>query len=188
EELLGDVAARMVSLNGQEARNTNKQCVNDEVAGKNTSMHIRMPTRILQNPNSLFEGAADYGGSTYDHTYSLAEEDHIGVSSYIGRVAPTSIVAPMVINASHDDVFSATYNPNSVSTVAPTSFGDFYTMDPSSDHVMDIKEHAWSFNHAGPNNNSNNLSSYGAAYPKPFDGSLLMNETNLGVNANSGDT
>ncbi|GJW55341.1 RNA-directed DNA polymerase, eukaryota, reverse transcriptase zinc-binding domain protein [Tanacetum coccineum] len=148
EELLGDVAARMASLKGQDAGNMNKQRVNDEVAGKNT-------------------------------------RDHIGVSSYADRVAPTPIVAPTVINASHDDVFGATYK---VSTVAPTSFGDFYTMNPSSDHVMDIEEHAWSFNHADPNNNSNNLSSFGAAYPKPFDGPLLMNETNLGVNANSGDT
>ncbi|GKC12074.1 RNA-directed DNA polymerase, eukaryota, reverse transcriptase zinc-binding domain protein, partial [Tanacetum coccineum] len=156
EELLGDVAARMASLKGQDAGNMNKQ-----------------------------RDAADYGGSKYVYTDSLAEGDHIGVSSYADRVAPTPIVAPTVINASHDDVFGATYK---VSTVAPTSFGDFYTMNPSSDHVMDIEEHAWSFNHADPNNNSNNLSSFGAAYPKPFDGPLLMNETNLGVNANSGDT
>nr|GEU84746.1 hypothetical protein [Tanacetum cinerariifolium] len=61
-------------------------------------------------------------------------------------------------NASQEDV--------SITKVAPTSFGEFSIMNPSSEPVGNNEENTWSFNHVGLKSNSTKLSSFGAKNPK----------------------
>nr|GEX80228.1 hypothetical protein [Tanacetum cinerariifolium] len=70
-------------------------------------------------------------------------------------------IDPTLGNASQEDV--------SITKVAPTSFGEFSIMNPSSEPVGNNEENAWSFNHVGLKSNSTKLSSFGAKNPKTYE-------------------
>ncbi|GKC42509.1 zinc knuckle CX2CX4HX4C containing protein [Tanacetum coccineum] len=127
-------------LKGQGASNANLSRANEGVAGTNNATHNNLPSRVLQNPNVSYESVTAAGDSTLSQTDSMVEGHNIGVSSYIGQAVPKPNTDPKLVEP--------------VTKAIPTSFGEFSTMNPSSEPVVDIGENAWSFKHSGPTSNS----------------------------------
>nr|GEU32225.1 zinc knuckle CX2CX4HX4C [Tanacetum cinerariifolium] len=115
-------------------------------------------------------------------TDSMAKGHNISVSSYVGRAVPKPNADPK--------------HAEPVTKAIPTSFGEFSTMNPSSEPVVDTEKNPWSFRHDGPASNSIKSSFLDAENPKAFEsiwssgrvGPPPMNYEGLGVTVNSEST